>query len=782
MLQSTAKWRILAQDDERAAKLASSLSISMLVARLLVQRGIHTVEAANVFLQKETPAFYDPYLLKGMKEVVERICKARDQGEKVLVFGDYDADGVSATALLVTALKMAGARCDYYIPNRFTEGYGPNKPALIEAKSSGYQLVVTVDTGISAVEEAACASEIGLDFIITDHHEVPPKLPDAYAIVNPKQPGCPYPFKELAGAGVAFKVAQALLGDDALELLDYAVIGTVADLVPLVDENRFLVKKGLRALEASHRPGIQALKTLCGARQKEVDADVIGFGIGPRLNAAGRLDSAEPAVALLLATDKAQAKTLAEEIEQYNQMRQSVVDEMTKEAIMLVEAMQAEEVQRVIIVAKEGWNPGVVGIVASRLVEKFYRPTIVLSLDKEKGLAKGSARSIAGFDIFSALSKNRDLLPHFGGHPMAAGLTMALADVTRLQARLDEYAQEVLTETDFTPTMEIDLVAKVSDVTLEVTRELQQLAPFGVGNRKPLMLLTHVSLGEMRQIGSELNHLKCQFVDGDTSLDAVAFRKGHLYEEMTPQATLSVVGTAEINEWNGHVKPQFLIKDVAVSHWQLFDWRSIQAKQLNTRLAALSDAPVLPVAFQSTTLERLHLTVDVIHHQGEQQSLNGTYIVFLDLPDSRDDFMQFFRRHEGVPHRIYVVFSEEEEAFFRTNPNREQFKWYYAFLQKRGTFAVGELAKKLEAHRGWSAETVAFMTTVFEELGFITVERGVVRFVSDPIKKSLEDSPTFRKKQEQTWLEQMFVYASYEQLKTWFDQVIEPARVKEGAK
>ncbi|MBM7838002.1 single-stranded-DNA-specific exonuclease [Alkalihalobacillus xiaoxiensis] len=777
MLQSKARWRILDQDETAAQQLADELKLSIFVARLLVRRGINNVSSAKQFLLLEEPEFLDPFLLKGMKETIDRINDAIKKNERILVFGDYDADGVSSTSVLMTALRMHNADCDYYIPNRFTEGYGPNNPALKWAKEEGYKLVVTVDTGIAALDQAAYAKDIDLDFIITDHHEPPPVLPASFATINPKQPDCPYPFKELAGVGVAFKVAHALLGRVPDELLDFAVIGTIADLVPLVGENRLIAKKGLQALQSTSRPGLRALKDVCGIKKGVLDADHVGFGMGPRLNAAGRLDSADPAVELLMAEDFEEAKELADEIDRLNKDRQTIVNEMTEEAMQLVE--QGNDLPHVIIVAQEGWNAGVIGIVASRLVERFYRPTIVMSIDPESRLAKGSARSIDGFDMFMELSKSRDILPHFGGHPMAAGMTLAAENIDLLQNRLNEQASMILTEEALVPVKEIDLLATVDDVTLDVLSQIEALAPFGVANTKPNVLIENASVAELKRIGSDSTHLKVQFTGDENQLDGIAFRKGHLFEEITPQAKLSAVGTLSINEWNGKVKPQILIDDLKVAQWQLFDWRSIKPNRLKERLEELPENTI-SVAFQPSTKERLKLNDSTVVYDPLTflPDLSHSYLVILDVPNNRSDLEALFQSL-AKPHRIYVVLSEAEESFFTTNPNRDQFKWYYAFLKKRKEISFNEL-RKLEQFKGWSAQTTTFMNTVFTELGFVHLETSTVKIVEQPEKKSLDQSRTFRNKQEQSWLENELVYASYQNLKACFDQLMHASVKKES--
>lgn len=431
MLKSKTRWVVRKPDQHLVQMLANELKITPLTASLLVNRGLDTVDAARYFLFGKDD-FHDPFLLKGMDLAVNRIRQAIEHHERILIYGDYDADGISSTSLLMLTLLDFGAMVDFYIPNRFTEGYGPNEQAFRQAKENGFSLIITVDTGIAAVHEAAVAKELGLDLIITDHHEPGPVLPTALAIIHPKLPDSTYPFRELAGVGVAFKLAHALYGKTPEHLLEIAVIGTVADLVSLKGENRLIVKKGLEQLRSTKNIGLKAIFKSAGIDPLTINEETIGFTLGPRINAVGRLKDADLAVRLLLTDDPEEAEIFATEIEVLNKTRQEIVNTITAEAIEEVETHYSGPENKVLVIGREGWNAGVIGIVASRLVEKFYRPVIVLSFDRDKGLAKGSARSIQGFDLFHNLSTCRDILPHFGGHPMAAGMTLKLDDVDEL--------------------------------------------------------------------------------------------------------------------------------------------------------------------------------------------------------------------------------------------------------------------------------------------------------------------------------------------------------------
>ncbi|WNF37612.1 single-stranded-DNA-specific exonuclease RecJ [Bacillaceae bacterium IKA-2] len=773
MLRSKKRWKIETQNHDLEQQFVSELKISSLVANLLLNRGISSVEEARNYLYIEKTEFHDPFLMKGMRQAVDRIHSAIENGEKILIFGDYDADGVSSTAVMVETLKQLEADFQFYIPNRFTEGYGPNEPALRKAKESGFSLVITVDTGISAVHEASVAKEIELDLIVTDHHEPPPVLPNAFTIINPKQVECLYPFKDLAGVGVAFKLAHALLGQPPEHLLDFAVIGTICDLVPLRGENRLIAKKGIKALQKTARPGLLALIKVAGIDDKELCADNVGFGIGPRINAAGRLDSATPAVELLISEERDSAELIAVEIDELNKRRKAIVNQITEEAIAIVESQFASiEDHKVLIVAEKGWNAGVIGIVASRLVERYYRPTIVLSIDEEKGLVKGSARSIEGFDMFKNLSQSRDILPHFGGHPMAAGLTMKIEHLDELRERLNKQASEVLTKEDYLPITTIDLEVSIKDITLSVIEEMNLLAPFGISNPTPKVLIQDVNLSQMRRIGSEENHLKMLVEENGQKLDCIAFQFGHLYHEISMVAKVSAVGTLSINEWNGNSKPQLMIEDVAVRDWQLFDFRG---NGNFTKYRHLPKEKAICIYFDQNTLTALNFDdegYELLYISDEELVVDidftGKYLFFLDLPSEKKQIEQLFGSGTK-PDRIYTIFHHHEDHFFTTIPSREDFRWFYAFLVERPNFDLKKYKHQLAKHKGWSKDTIDFMVQVFLELEFVTIDNGLISLSVNIVKKELNQSKTYNRKQEQANLENELYYSSYNELKNWFD-------------
>ncbi|TCZ75111.1 single-stranded-DNA-specific exonuclease RecJ, partial [Paenibacillus albiflavus] len=613
MLLGKARWEIGSADEENAVSLEEQLGLSPLVARLLVKRGIHTPDAAKQFLYEGIEGFHDPFLLDGMQAAVERIQLAIASGELIRVYGDYDADGVTSTALMVWLLRGLGANFDSYIPHRVREGYGLNRDAVKQAYDEGVKLIVTVDTGVSAVDEVAYIRELGMDVIVTDHHEPPAILPEALALINPKKPSCPYPFKGLAGVGVAFKLAHALLGRVPMELLQYAAIGTIADLMPLQGENRVLVKLGLEQMRSTTSPGLSALLQVCRVEKRDVSAGHIGFGLGPRLNASGRLESADAAVRLLTTEDSDEAGQLAMTLDALNIERQQIVEELTELAVAQVEKMKAaaqEDVQetngptlntdslpRVLVLAGADWNVGVVGIVASRIVERYYRPTIVLSIDEAKGTAKGSARSIAGFDMYEALTSCAALFDHFGGHSAAAGMSLSAELIHELRDKLNVFAAGRLTPEQLIPQLTADIACNLADVPLACIEELAQLAPYGMGNPTPKFVFSDLQITDIRTMGKESQHLKLALSQAkdevSCAIEGVAFSKGNLSPWMTVGASIEALAELSVNEWNGVRKPQLLLRDMKIPHLQLFDWRGATRaeEKLATLVAVANSAP-----------------------------------------------------------------------------------------------------------------------------------------------------------------------------------------------
>lgn len=787
MLASKTRWKLQPCKEEEVLHMKEELGVSALVAQLFVARGWKELDQARRFLNIDQEQFHDPFLLDGMEEAVERIKQGIQRNEKIRVYGDYDCDGVTSTTIMVHTLRELKAHFDFYIPNRFKEGYGLNERAIEKAQEEGVQLLITVDTGISALEQIKYASSLGVEVIVTDHHQPPEEIPDCVAVVNPKKVGCTYPYAHLSGAGLAFKLSQALLGRIPYELADVAAIGTIADLVPLTGENRLIAYHGLKSLNKTKHIGLQALMKVAGLEEDVVNEQHVGFSLGPRINVSGRLESAEKAVQLLLAEDEQEALLLAEEIQQLNKERQQLVEQMTQEAVAWVEAKYTAGLPKAIVVAEENWNVGVVGIVASKLVERYYIPVIVLSIDVEKGIAKGSARSIAGFDLYQALSVCQDLLMQYGGHTMAAGMTLAREEISAFRARLDQLAEQILTEEDLKPISCIDIAPDLGDITISSIDELNALAPYGVENPQPLLLLEQLSIKELRQVGADGKHLKSQFQQGEQFIDAIGFGQGELAHHISPEAKVDIIGHLSINEWNGRQKSQIIMKDIRVVERQFFDWRGARRAQLKWELLSFERGAALCYmrASGDDVRQKLPSLVDgvPIHSYAtlrfdeagyvqRQQGLDlplqelDTFIL-LDLPQSFAQLRQICRLI-GHGQKFYFMFQDNHNHFFSTLPKREHFKWYYAFLAKRGSFDLEEHGLALASHKGWSLDTVSFMTDVFEELELVRLIDGKIELRPQSNKRDLQASKIYQQKQAGLDLEQELLYSSLSQLKEMF--------------
>jgi single-stranded-DNA-specific exonuclease len=565
------KWQIAPPAPED--HLARFLQLSPLIVQLLYNRGITAPGDVRDFLAGARPED-NPFKLKGMNEAVTRLRQAIRQGEQVAVYGDFDADGVTATALLVETLSALGARVRPYIPHRVDEGYGLNDSALRQLASEGVKVVVTVDCGIRAIAEVNYGRKLGLDIIVTDHHSVGDEVPPALAVINPRQPDCPYLFKHLAGVGVAFKLAQALLrvnrrvpvvegevGVDEEHLLDLAALGTVADLVPLLGENRSLVKRGLERLNDPQRLGLRAMIAQAGLKPGQIDATTIGFILGPRLNAAGRIENAATSYDLLTCRSPDEAANLAQELEELNRRRQRLTAETLDRAKEQV--LAAGESEKLFFASGEDFLSGIVGLVAGRLTEEFYRPALIVELGPER--SRGSARSIPEFNITAALDQCSDLLIRYGGHAAAAGFTVANDNLKALRERLKDLAAEQLEGVELTPTLLIDAEVELSEVDLATQSLLTELEPCGYANPSPLLLSRRAIVRGARVVGTEESHLKLTLSDGRVVWDAIAFHQGGWVDDLPHGSRIDVVYSLEVNEWNGRKRLQLNVKDLRPS-------------------------------------------------------------------------------------------------------------------------------------------------------------------------------------------------------------------------
>ncbi len=558
-------WRVKSSNPTLKVILANQLNISEVLAQLLINRGIHTVEEAQAFLGKKL-TMHDPLLMKDMDKALAAVMNCLHDGLPILVHGDYDVDGITGTALLVNALHRLGGVVDFYIPPR-EQGYGLHSETLHWAYEEGYRLIITVDCGISALGEAELASELGLTLVITDHHEPGNELPQAEAVVNPKRPDCSYPFKELAGVGVALKLIQAIYQQIGLpkhawyDLLDVACLGTVADIVPLLGENRVIVKAGLEQLAHSPNIGLSALKEVSGVANRSIDTRSVGFALAPRLNAAGRVGDPRLGVDLLLCPEPERAKEMALKLDAYNQQRQNIETQVLEEALAMVEQHPEFLERKVLVLSSENWHHGVIGIVASRLLERYHRPVLLISLTGEEG--KGSARSIDNFHLYDALEHCKEYLTAFGGHSKAAGFSIQTRDIEKFAQKINDYADEVLTDDDLIPTINIDSVISIDEISEQVVQELELLAPFGHCNPGPLFGSRDLCMLNWRTVGEKQNHLKIKVQGKAAVMEGIGFNLAAYAEMLAAQDSVDIAFVPEINEWNGRRSVQLKVKDIA---------------------------------------------------------------------------------------------------------------------------------------------------------------------------------------------------------------------------
>ncbi len=565
---SARKKRWVLRDPAPADFIASLHDRSSLAATLLYQRGLRDQPSIAAFLSTDYKrGIHDPFLLKGMDAAARRVAVAIAEGEPIAVYGDFDTDGVTAVTLLMQAIGAMGGDIRPYIPHRLREGYGLNTEAIEQLAAEGVRLLITVDCGISNVREVAQAQERGIDVIVTDHHTPPPVLPEAYAVINPKQPGCEYPYKQLVGVGIAYKLVQALarLGVKmplrGRDLLDVVALGTVTDMGPLNGENRVLVQAGLESINATQRPGLKALILVAGLVQGKISAGDISFMLGPRLNAAGRIDDALLSYQLLLADDFAAARALADTLNQANRHRQELTKEIQGLARQQVQDL-GKQANRIVVLDGEGYPAGLVGLVAAKLVEELARP--VLLLERGPETSRGSARSIPGFNMIEALTACDDLFVRYGGHSAAAGFTIATERLPELEARLLGYAATHLPEEMLTPALEIDADVPLGVLNWALLEQIAVLEPFGQSNPQPVLISRRVRVISSRATGADGQHLKLRLDDGvgGPSYDAIAFRLGQLAPHFAKPRVIDIAYTLEANEWNGSRNLQLNIKDL----------------------------------------------------------------------------------------------------------------------------------------------------------------------------------------------------------------------------
>ena len=732
MIIPTYNWQFSPQvEDEDFTKIAKKAGLGPEVARLLYSRGVKKQEALSRFLTPTLDDLHDPYLLHDMDKAVERIRRAIEDGEFILIYGDYDADGMTSASIVKESLEQLGAEVEVYLPNRFTDGYGPNASVYkYFIEQQGISLIVTVDNGVAGHEAIDLAQSMGVDVIVTDHHSMPEVLPDAYAIVHPEHPDADYPFKHLAGCGVAFKLACALLEEVQVELLDLVAIGTIADMVSLTDENRIMVQYGLEVLRNTQRMGLQEMFNIAGIARNDVTEETVGFQLAPRLNALGRLDDPNPAIDLLTGFDDEEARDIALMIHEKNEERKEIVQAIYQEAKAMVDP--AKKVQ---ILAKEGWNPGVLGIVAGRLLEELGQTVIVLNL--EDGRAKGSARSIEALDIFEALDPHRNLFIAFGGHAGAAGMTLEADKLDTLSEVLESYVLDKGLDATTKNNLSLDEELDLEALTIDVVKNFERLAPFGMDNQKPVFYIRDFQIENARAMGASNAHLKLKISRGTSNFEVVAFGKGSLAAEFSQAKGLELAVTLSVNQWNGQTTLQLMMVDARVDGVQLFNIRgkSVPLPEGIPVLDFTKDLPDLttsPAVVVKNIPEDLNLLKQIIQEQ---------------------DFSAIYFKNDI------------DKAYYLTGyGTREQFAKLYKTIYQFPEFDIRFKLKDLSAYLKIEQILLVKMIQIFEELGFVTIENGVMKVNKEAPKRDIAESHIYQQLKQTVKDQEMMALATVQEI------------------
>lgn len=731
MIKPQYDWQLMPSfSDETFVKLAKKEGLDPIAAKLLYERGIQTREDLQKFLQPSLEDLHDPYLLHDMDKAVERIRRAIEDYEQILIYGDYDADGMTSASILKETLEELGAEVQVYLPNRFTDGYGPNQSVYkYFIEQQGISLIVTVDNGVAGHEAIAYAQEMGVDVIVTDHHSLQATLPAAYAIVHPEHPEGNYPFKHLAGCGVAFKLACALLETVHADLLDLVAIGTIADMVSLTDENRVMVKYGLSLLKQTERAGLQELMKIAGIELDGLDEETVGFQIAPRLNALGRLDDPNPALELLTGFDDEEAHEIALMIDAKNVERKDIVQAIYDEAKTMLDTSRPVQV-----LAKEGWNPGVLGIVAGRLLEELGQLVIVLSI--EEGRAKGSARSPEAVDIFQALKDHQDLFIAFGGHAGAAGMTLEVDKLDQLADTLATFIEENKLDLSQKSALVIDEEIDLEELTLDTLKSFDKLAPYGMDNKKPVFYVKDFQVESARTMGQNNAHLKLRISKGAAGFDVVAFGKGNLALEFSQAKDLELAVTLSVNKWNGNTSLQLMLVDARVDGVQLYNIRSKQHP-------IPAGIPLVDMAEQTSS----------------------PVIALASLPEDLESLRSYFQEHQFEA--IYFKNEIAKPYYLDGYGSREQFAKLYKTIYQFDEFDVRYKLKDLAAYLKIKDSLLVKMIQIFQELEFVTISDGVMRVNKDAQKREISDSQIYRDLKKTVVQQELFALGTVQEIYDW---------------
>ncbi|MFR0611748.1 single-stranded-DNA-specific exonuclease RecJ [Limosilactobacillus balticus] len=767
MIDAKFKWRIA--DNASSAivdNLEKELGISRILATLLAQQGIDSAEQAKKFFEPSLEEIHDPNLLHDIDKAVERIEQAVEKQEQITIYGDYDADGITSTSLMYETLLSIGANVNYYVPNRFTDGYGPNMDAYQRLIDKGTQLFITVDNGVSGKNVIDKVMQAGIDVVITDHHELPADLPNAVAIVHPRYPGSNYPFPDLSGVGVAFKVAWALTGEFPVEELDLVAIGEIADVVNVTDENHVLVSYGIQQLRQGMRPGLVALMKLADIKANNLTDQDIGFGIAPRLNALGRIADANDGVKLLTSLDEDEAQKLAKEVDQANKERQNLVADIMKEAEKQVKS-SANQQKRTLLIIGKGWHQGVLGIVASRIMNETGKPTIIASTDQSNPtLIRGSGRSIDSFNLFNALEAHRELFTTFGGHPAACGLSFDQKNIVPLQIALEEEAVKQKFDPTVKQPLPIAMKLAPTDVTQQLYNDIQRVAPFGPGNMEPVFELNNVKVVDVKTMGQEHQHLKFSIVSDKENLTVVAFGQGNLATLLSaPTGQINLAVKVSLNEWRGKKSVQLMLEDLQINGTVIIDERT---NKLTPQLFSSSDyyivrEPRLRENIAPHVAPGYTLSIE----EAIKTDFSGQQVTLVDCPSSEEMLKQIFAQDEGEPATIRLLLYQRKSAYLAGLPTRNDFAQLYRFIYKQKELKWPMQVKAVSNHLKINMDRLNLMIQVFSEAGFVTIKDDVLKFNEPTNKTDLTQTKRYQKQLAQYKVEQQLLFNDAATVAKW---------------
>ena len=767
MIDAKFKWE-LADNASSATvdNLEKELGISRILATLLAQQGIDSTEQAKKFFEPSMEEIHDPTLLHDMDKAVERIEQAVEKQEQITIYGDYDADGITSTSLMYETLLSIGANVNYYVPNRFTDGYGPNMDAYQRLIDNGTQLFITVDNGVSGKNVIDKVIAAGVDVVITDHHELPADLPNAVAIVHPRYPGSNYPFPDLSGVGVAFKVAWALTGEFPVEELDLVAIGEIADVVNVTDENHALISYGIQQLRQGMRPGLAALMKLADIKANNLTDQDIGFGIAPRLNALGRIADANDGVKLLTSLDENESQKLAKEVDQANKERQNLVADIMKEAEKQANSSANQQKKTLLIVGK-GWHQGVLGIVASRIMNETGKPTIVASTDQNNPtLIKGSGRSIDSFNLFNALEAHRELFITFGGHPAACGLSFDQKNIVPLQIALEEEAVKQKFDPTVKQPLPIAMKLVPADVTQQLYNDIQRVAPFGPGNMEPVFELNNVKVVDVKTMGQEHQHLKFSIVSDKKNLTVVAFGQGNLATLLSaPTGQINLAVKVSLNEWRGKKSVQLMLEDLQINGTVIIDERT---NKLTPQLFSSSDyyivrEPRLRENITPHVAPGYTLSIE----EAIKTDFSGQQVTLVDCPSSEEMLKRIFAEDEGEPATIRLLLYQRKSAYLAGLPTRNDFAQLYRFIYRQKELKWPMQAKAVSNHLKINMDRLNLMIQVFSEAGFVTIKDDVLKFNESTNKTDLTQTKRYQKQLAQYKVEQQLLFNDAATVANW---------------